>query len=214
MPRKRPRVESVVFNGITFRRYPDAKRRTEQVYFTPGGSHRARGVGRLHQEIWKAAHGPIPEGFDTHHRDHDPDNNSIDNLVCVPNEVHRSHHGDQPRSDAQRTAWAANQQLAAEWHRSDEGRAWHSENGRRAWIGREPRTLACAHCGEVFETTDRNESTRFCSGKCRAYARKASGIDDVDRTCEGCGETFRINRYASTRNCSRACSWTVRRRTG
>jgi hypothetical protein len=208
------RVERVDFNGVAFRRYPDSKWWADRTYFTPLPRDRRRGVGRLHQEIWKAAHGPIPGGHDIHHRDHNASNNALDNLVCIPNDDHRAEHADQPRTDAQHAQFERAQAAAAEWHGSEEGRAWHIEHGARTWDNREDRHLVCEWCKETFGTRDRNPSTRFCSGRCRAYARKASGVDDIDRVCTWCSATFRINRYAKARTCSRVCGQAVRRRKG
>lgn len=42
----------------------------------------------LHQEVWKAINGPIPDGFDVHHRDDDKTNNDISNLACLPKAEH------------------------------------------------------------------------------------------------------------------------------
>lgn len=208
------RVESVVFNGITFRRYPDSIHRSDRLYFTPGAADKQRGFDRLHREVWKSIHGPIPPGCDIHHRDHDPGNNSPDNLVCIADADHKKYHARQEISDAQRAARYVNQLATADWHASNEGRVWHSENGRRMWANREARTLVCAQCGQEFETRDRNPSTRFCSANCRSADRRDRGADNEDRVCAGCGGTFRANRYSATKNCSRKCAWAVRRRSG
>ena len=37
----------------------------------------------LHHDLWEAAHGPIPAGYDIHRRDGDLHHNTLDNLVCV-----------------------------------------------------------------------------------------------------------------------------------
>lgn len=42
--------------------------------------------------VWEQAHGPIPEGHDIHHKDHDPTNNSLDNLECKPRGEHNAYH--------------------------------------------------------------------------------------------------------------------------
>lgn len=128
------RVEVVVYRGIEFRRYPDAEQVSHRRYFKPGGQHVKAGVQALHQEIWKDAHGPIPEGYHIHHIDEDPTNNALDNLVAIPAGVHTSHHTKGvPVSDAQREHLDRVRPLAAEWHRSEEGRAWHREHARKVW---------------------------------------------------------------------------------
>lgn len=48
---------------------------------------------KLHQYIWIVANGcDIPEGYDIHHIDHNPLNNSIYNLELVEQHKHRSEH--------------------------------------------------------------------------------------------------------------------------
>ena len=45
-----------------------------------------------HRWIWEQANGPIPDGYEIHHRDHNPLNNDLDNLMCVTAEWHDNHH--------------------------------------------------------------------------------------------------------------------------
>ena len=48
----------------------------------------------LHRDMWEARRGPIPEGFDIHHRDEDRTNNRLDNFQLLSNAEHtRLHHG-------------------------------------------------------------------------------------------------------------------------
>jgi HNH endonuclease len=76
------RVETVVFEGRTFYRYPDSDRPTHRRYFQrPGIS--------LHRAVWEHHHGVVPEGHEIHHRDEDTLNNDISNLEAVPLSVHR-----------------------------------------------------------------------------------------------------------------------------
>lgn len=200
--------EAVVFNGITFRRWPESSNWADRSYFTPGGSYRKRGVGRLHQEVWKAAHGPIPAGHDIHHLDENPLNNDLANLAALPGAEHHSRHGHGGVVSPQARA------AAAEWHGSEAGLAWHVEQGRRSWEGRTGVDRTCAQCGSTFDSVTRRADDRFCSNNCKSAWRRACGVDDEDRACQGCGQTFRVNRYSRTRCCSRKCAWVVRRAVG
>lgn len=48
---------------------------------------------KLHRDMWRHHHGPIPDGWDVHHRDHDKTHNVIENLQCLPKDEHtRLHH--------------------------------------------------------------------------------------------------------------------------
>lgn len=42
----------------------------------------------LHRDVWESHVGPIPAGFDIHHRDRDRLNNEIGNLECLPKDEH------------------------------------------------------------------------------------------------------------------------------
>lgn len=197
--------ETIVYKGIKYRRYLESERWPDRVYFTPGGSHRKKGVGRLHQEIYKDHNGPIPEGYHVHHADHDPLNNDPANLVLVHGDDHHRHHASHPdRIEISRQNIKAAQDAARAWHATPEGLAWHSENGKRAWEGREPRTYKCEYCGKEYESLKPSRN-RFCSNPCKHYARKASGVDDIDKTCEFCGETYRANKYIKKATCSKEC---------
>jgi HNH endonuclease len=208
------RSESVIFNGITFRRYPDSANWAERMYFTPGGSHRERGVGRLHQEVWKGANGPIPEGYHVHHKDENPLNNDPSNLECLPGEDHHARHLTTRVYQTPRRLAHLDEirPLAAEWHRGEQGRAWHREHGRRTWDGREPATYACEQCGAAFESRASQGHSRFCSAYCRHRARLASGVDDEMRACESCGAAFQVNKYLRKRFCTRSCASRFSRR--
>ncbi len=127
----KPRVESVVHKGIVFRRYPDSPRRTDRVYFTPSGTQRARGVKRLHQEIWEDNYGPIPPGHHIHHRDNNPLNNDLANLECVPHSKHRSDHRKQEMGALDPAVIAARldriRPLSKAWHQTPEGKRHHEK---------------------------------------------------------------------------------------
>lgn len=59
-----------------------------RVYPPKGYKHR-----KFHQYIWMCANqADIPEGYDIHHIDHNPSNNSIYNLELIESTKHRSEH--------------------------------------------------------------------------------------------------------------------------
>lgn len=132
-------VEEIEAYGITFRRYPDSLSHSHRVYFKPGGYDAERGVEALHREVYKREIGPIPAGYDVHHIDHDPDNNTPDNLECMPRGDHQSYHGKQPRTAKQIQHWKKVQEAAKKWHRSPAGRAWHREHAIRIYRERKNR---------------------------------------------------------------------------
>jgi hypothetical protein len=202
-------VETIVFNGITFRRYPSAKQSSHRDYFSPHAGHRRQGVGCLHQEIWKAEHGPIPTGCHIHHLDGNPLNNDLANLVCLTSSEHRRAHR-QPASDRRREHLESIRPLTKVWHQSEAGRAWHRQHAAEAWKSREPVPHRCQQCGEEYLAF--HDAARFCSRNCIMAARRQSGVDDEIRNCTACGHEFRINRYRHTQVCSRTCGWMLRRK--
>lgn len=46
----------------------------------------------LHRDVWEHHNGPIPTGYEIHHRDHDKSNNAPSNLELVKVRPHRKHH--------------------------------------------------------------------------------------------------------------------------
>lgn len=42
----------------------------------------------LHRRVWEDANGPIPDGWDIHHRDENKTNNALDNFECLPKAEH------------------------------------------------------------------------------------------------------------------------------
>lgn len=42
----------------------------------------------LHRRMWEDAHGPIPDGWDIHHRDENKTHNTLENFECLPKAEH------------------------------------------------------------------------------------------------------------------------------
>ena len=211
----------MVFNGIKYRRYPDAKTLPEQRYYVAGIADRQNGAGRLHQDIWRHHNGPIPDGYHIHHADGDHNNNDPSNLVALTEAEHQAHHaGERVESGFYRTPERLAlleriRPMTTEWHSSPEGIEWHRQHGRDvwakrpitkdAWEGREPADYTCEHCGKSYWTRAM-QGGKFCSNACKSAARRAANADDEERTCTRCGSAFRANRYSKTKHCSRSCS--------
>ncbi|PTA98890.1 hypothetical protein C8254_10490 [Sulfitobacter sp. CB-A] len=45
-----------------------------------------------HRILWEEAHGPIPDGFQIHHKSHNRTDNRIENLDCVDTVTHKRLH--------------------------------------------------------------------------------------------------------------------------
>lgn len=180
-------------------------------YYSPIGPDSAKRQA-LHREIWKRAHGPIPPGHDIHHADENPRNNDLDNLVCITRAEHRRLHGQTwPSERAMVEHLADIRQQAAEWHRSEEGRAWHVEHGRRTWEGRQARTIECVECGRKFRTRYAGR-VGLCSQACRNRVAAKNPANYVERSCVECGGSFTAWKYGRQRYCGRTCANRVRAR--
>lgn len=206
-PKKDVRREEVWFQGIKFVRYPDAKRIAHRRYYKPHGGHIGAGVQALHQEVWKAANGPIPKGFQVHHKDGNPGNNEISNLELLTSAQHHAEHRRMPTFNLERAKrsmdWA--RKFAPKWHRSKGGRAWHGKHGRGSWVGRQPEAVPCSECGENMNTFFRHKRN-FCSERCTMRYHRKAGTYSATGNCAGCGKEFSYYKYLKQRYCSRSCA--------
>lgn len=173
------------------------------------GSYFQRKGKRLHVAVWKKHNGYIPHGYHVHHIDGNRSNNDISNLELVLGSIHLSRHGSAPeRKEYNQQHIKDMRGLASEWHKSDEGRQWHSEQGKKNWQKREAQQHVCMCCGRAFESKyvyGENVNV-FCGNACKSEYRRQQGLDNVERTCEYCGKTFVINKYAKAKCCSRECA--------
>lgn len=194
-------AEVVEYDGKLWHRYVRYGSRSEEVYYRHHTQY-------LHRYVWEKHNGPIPKGYQIHHKDGDPLNNDISNLECLSVAEHRSQHPctdelrERRRQDIEKI-----QDKCREWHRSEEGHKWHVAHvGDYLWQKKE---FECEWCHKMFESQDMGRN-RFCSNACKSSARRASGVDDEDRVCAVCGAAFRINKYSKTICCSKKCAARLR----
>lgn len=149
--------ERVELDGKFYRRYPHSDRKHLRNYFSRSGCF-------YHVALWVKHNGPIPDGHHIHHRDHNPLNNDIRNLICLSASQHASEHPERGKSESQLAHLGRIRHLTKAWHASPEGLAWHAENGRNAWANRKPLGLTCQCCGGQFESLI--HEAKFCSKSC------------------------------------------------
>jgi hypothetical protein len=196
---KHGKSETVIFNGIKWRRYPESKRRDLRVYFY------SQNGKTLHRAVWESVNGPVPLGYHVHHVNDDPLDNRPENLAAIPAADHlRGHASDPERVAVSRRNIELARPFAAAWHGSDEGRAWHSEHAKRIAATREKHECVCIVCGDGFWSKAR--TAKVCGANCHAKRRRDSGADDAEFTCPECGVKFIRNRYARPKHCSRSCA--------
>lgn len=164
---------------------------------------------RLHRAVWEYHNGTIPDGYEIHHIDHDKANNELGNLAMLTKEQHHKIHADEMTDDLRerlrRNLNETARPKASEWHKSEAGRAWHREQYKRKQDQLHRAVeRTCQWCGNKYITVDHGNN-KFCSNRCKAAARRASGVDDEIRECIVCGESFTANRYSTGKTCSRKC---------
>lgn len=194
-------------------KYPIQEFNGRRYYRRPGPSGYYRcdpkfGGRYLHRVVWEYHHGPIPDGHHIHHLDGDASNNSIENLEAMHAEDHAMHHwvhdGAKPQNCA---GFLATIRLkAAEAKRCPEYRRRASAAAKKDAESREPQQYDCAWCRKPYWVKYGYRKKGFCSMSCQGMARKASGVDDVDRVCAQCGSAFRTNKYSKVNHCSKSCS--------
>ena len=170
---------------------------------------------RMHRYVWEFYNGPIPKGYDIHHKDEDKANNDISNLEMIKAGKHQSMHSQKWHDEHPgegRKNFAKAVEAAKDWHKSKEGKEWHSKHAMETFSGK--RTLICEMCGKEYET-QYHGNNKFCSNACRSKWRRKSGLDNVTRACVICGKEFLTNKFKKVRYCSRSCAnkamWRSRR---
>ena len=207
-----PKQEYIIIDGIYF-----YKERTGIGYYlgnvpTPNGKKPMR----AHQYVWIKHNGEIPKGYHIHHLDGDVSNNDISNLALMSPSAHSSHHASEHSEESRERMNTIVRPAAVDWHKSEQGNEWHKQHyediARNIW--NEKVTLKCTICGKEYQTIHaKMQSSKFCSDKCRAKARRLNGKDREKRICTICGREFECNKYSRQKVCGdKACANESQRR--
>ncbi len=186
-------TKTIIYRGVKFRRYSGRR------YYVPSGDAINAGWTSLHRQIWIDSNGPIPVGMHIHHKDHDPENNSIENLETVSAGAHALHHYMDRRDLLEKqSAWA----------KSEKGRAVLKDNIRKCRESAKQKTLTCGNCGESFET--RHPRKKYCSPECRG----AKDYKQIKKSCPICGNEFwaKSHKTKEVKTCSYSCGWALRKK--
>lgn len=170
------RVETIIFNNIPYRRYPDSKHASLRAYYRRSAYKRFDGkTGFLHIDVWEHHNGPVPKGFHIHHKN-GPNDNNIEALECLTRTEHMQRHKGRVATKEQLERLSRIRVLASKWHGSPEGIAWHERHGKQTWQDRQPIYKVCETCAAPYQTYFPSRS-RFCGGTCKATAlRRRRGV--------------------------------------
>ena len=197
---KQPHV--IVIDGIKF--YKESRKYGYYLGNVPIEGRKRKYPLRAHIYVWNKYNGDIPDGFDVHHKDEDTSNNDISNLELIPHSEHMRLHGNENAMTAKEILISKAQPAATKWHKSDEAKGFHKdhyEDVTRA-IWNESVTKICQYCGKEYTTVHaKSETSAFCSNKCKAAARRKSGVDNIEKICTKCGKPYIANKYQKTLFC-------------
>lgn len=77
--------------------------KSKKYYKTDRGYWRCKdgklGKTYLHRDMWESEHGSIPKGMHVHHKDHNKDNNTMENFELLSMWMHGSYHGKQSNDE-------------------------------------------------------------------------------------------------------------------
>src|SRR3990167_5023235 len=144
-------AETVYFNGVPYRRYPNSTKRSERVYFRRSAYKKFGGqTGYLHRDVWEYHKGKIPKGYTIHHKN-GYNNNTIADFELVTHKKHAQRH-DWGNGKGQHEHLARIRSLTKQWHASKAGREWHSKHGKSTWKDRVSVSAVCTQCGGEYDT--------------------------------------------------------------
>jgi hypothetical protein len=189
--------EIFIYKGKKYCRYLNAKNRSDRVYFKKGKKY-------LHRIIYEDTFGPIPDNAHIHHKDKNPGNNDLDNLVCVTVKEHWKYHpieGDRLKKHLEHLEKI--RPLTVAWHSSEAGKKLHEKLAENFEKARHKHST-CKHCNSEFITDAGYQF--FCSNKCKSAWRRKEKLDNIKKICPLCKKDFSSNKYAKIIFCSKKCA--------
>lgn len=172
---------------------------------------------RMHSFVWEYYNGPIPKGYEVHHKDFNKANNDISNLILLTISEHRKLHAslltDEQREWKRQNLNKNARPKAIEWHKSEEGHLWHKGLlKKQREIKPKKEELICSYCGKKYigERWSKTSET-YCSDFCRRRGYKKRHTNDVFvKVCPICNNEFKCH-DKRTLTCSRVCAERLRR---
>lgn len=159
-------INVVVYNGKRYAKYDGSN------YYWHHGKWKESPVS-LHVQIWKDNYGEIPKGRIIHHKDGNPENNTLSNLECITEKEHKAiHYAD---------------------------KEWSARTRKSLSSGQLKRPLieyTCKKCGRKFKSR-RSYNVFFCSDKCgkRWRLEHNKSVKEYNKKCKKCGALFKTTKW-------------------
>lgn len=172
------------------------------------GYYRSR-IGQLHVNVWKYHNGEIPKGWDVHHLDHNPANNQLDNLQCMPHGEHKKLHAARAIKVEATCIICGTTFLT----RSDYPAKTCSPSCRSKYRYKQKIERICVICNSVF-TISKTSPRKTCCLKCERILQKrtrAEKMNLVECQCAQCCKTFYTDATNPSHFCSKNCRNKYRR---
>jgi len=153
----RPPVKEVQFyKGMAF-------------YLRPDGYFGSQRYGLMHRFIWADANGPIPDGWNVHHKDENKKNNNLSNLELMPRSKHTVHHWDRKLPTYRHVCKLCKKEFDSYWP-STVYCSPACKNRDHYWSKNPPaKPRRCPRCGKMFTPAHRDRI--FCSHACQEAMR-------------------------------------------
>ena len=136
----------------------------------------------------------IPNGKIIHHIDHNPLNNSIENLEAVSRSEHNRLHPEKIDNIVRMGLNTKGAYTKSNWN----------QRRIKAIARLQSEERVCEQCGGRFTAT--NVHQRFCSKKCHHKWQYTSPKCTTEMVCQYCGITFMGNKYLKPKCCSKECA--------
>ena len=186
-------VYVVEFDGVEYRRYPSGKHGNYYYHkWKENGQYHSK---MLHHAIFEKAHGFIPDGMVIHHKDFNPLNNDLSNLVMLTVAEHMQIHRGLAKWTKEHPEEHSRKVYSKEnWHKRREKVLENLAKERRV----------CKWCGKEFTPT--NTHQRFCGKSCHHKWQYKAPENNIEMVCKYCGKTFLGNKYLKPKCCSDECA--------
>lgn len=168
--------ETISYNGLLFTRYPEAKQFAHKNYY----QHRSKKHGRfyLHRKIWEDMHGKIPKKYVVHHKNHNPLDNRVGNLECIPHSAHSSHHSiDSYNPVTFKKRQKVMMEELRKWHKTKAGKDFHkrlNRKNKKTWANKKPVfEKRCLVCKKKYFSKINRKNAMYCGINCKGRAKNA-----------------------------------------